>query len=37
MLEAQLKAEVEFEKFRVVQDISYESDFDREIKNLKAK
>ncbi len=37
MLEAKLKAEMEFEKFKVVQDISYESDFDREIKKLNAK
>jgi hypothetical protein len=35
MLEAKLKAEVEFEKFRVIQDQNYESDFDREIKKLK--
>ena len=35
MLEAKLKAESEFEKFRVIQDQNYESDFDREIKKLK--
>lgn len=35
MLEAKLKAETEYEKFRVIQDQIYESDFDREIKNLK--
>ena len=35
MLEAKLKAESEFEKFRVFQDQNYESDFDREIKKLK--
>jgi len=35
MLEAKLKAETEYEKFRVIQDREYESDFDREIKKLK--
>ena len=35
MLEAKLKAEIEFEKFRVIQDQNYESDFDQEIKKLK--
>ena len=35
MLEAKLKAQNEFEKYRVVQDENYESDFDREIKKLK--
>lgn len=35
MLEAKLKAENEFEKFRVIQDRIYESDFDKEIKKLK--
>lgn len=35
MLEAKLKAENEFEKHRVIQDKSYESDFDKEIKKLK--
>jgi hypothetical protein len=34
MLEAKLKAESEYEKFRVIQDQNYESDFDREIKKL---
>jgi hypothetical protein len=34
MQEAKLKAETEFEKFRVVQDQNYESDFDKEIKKL---
>ena len=37
MLEAKLKAEGEFEKYRVIQDREYESDFDREIKKLKKK
>jgi len=32
MLEAKLKAEEEFDKFRVLQDKTYESDFDKEIK-----
>ncbi len=35
MLEAKLKADNEFEKFRVIQDQHYESDFDKEIKKLK--
>lgn len=35
MLEAKLKAESEFEKFRVIQDQLFESDFDRFIKGLK--
>jgi hypothetical protein len=34
MLEAKLKAEAEYEKFRVIQDQNYESDFDKEIKRL---
>ncbi|MFI5164615.1 MAG: virulence RhuM family protein [Bacteroidia bacterium] len=34
MLEAKLKAETEFEKYRVIQDRNYESDFDREIKKI---
>ena len=34
MLEAKLKAESEFEKFRVIQDKEYISDFDREIKKI---
>lgn len=36
-IEAKLKAEGEFEKYRTIQDKSYESDFDREIKRLKGK
>lgn len=35
MLEAKLKAEGEYDKFRVIQDQNYESDFDKEIKKLK--
>jgi hypothetical protein len=35
MLEANLKAISEYEKYRVFQDQTYESDFDREIKKLK--
>ncbi len=35
MLEAKLKAETEYEKFRVVQDRLFESDFDKFIKGLK--
>jgi hypothetical protein len=31
-LEAKLKAEAEFEKYRVIQDRNYESDFDRVVK-----
>jgi hypothetical protein len=34
MLEAKLKAESEYEKYRVVQDKEYVSDFDREIQKL---
>lgn len=34
MLEAKLKAESEYEKYRVIQDHNYESDFDKEIKKL---
>lgn len=34
MLEAKLKAEVEYEKYRIVQDRLYESDFDKMIKKL---
>jgi hypothetical protein len=37
MLEAKLKAESEFEKFRVIQDETYESDFDREVKKFMEK
>ena len=36
MLEAKLKAEGEFEKYRVIQDREYESDFDKAIKQLEA-
>ncbi len=35
MLEAKLKAEGEFEKYRVIQDRDYESDFDKLIKGTK--
>jgi hypothetical protein len=35
MLEAKIKAEQEFDKFRVVQDQNWESDFDKEIRKLK--
>jgi hypothetical protein len=35
MLEAKLKAEQEFDKFRVIQDQNWESDFDKMIKKLK--
>jgi hypothetical protein len=34
-LEAKLKAEQEYNKFRMIQDKNYESDFDKEIKLLK--
>jgi len=34
-LEAKLKAESEFEKYRVIQDKFYSSDFDEAIKKLK--
>lgn len=36
MIEARLKAENEFEKFRILQDQTYESDFDKMIKKLKS-
>ena len=36
-LEAKLKAESEYEKYRVIQDKSYLSDFDREIKRITGK
>lgn len=36
-LEAKIKAETEFEKYRVIQDKTFESDFDIEIKKLKNK
>lgn len=35
MLEAKLKAAAEFDKFRVIQDKNWESDFDKMIKKLK--
>ena len=35
MLEAKLKAEGEYEKYRIIQDQNYESDIDKEIKRLK--
>jgi hypothetical protein len=34
MLEAKLKAENEYEKFRVVQDKLFESDFDKFLKQI---
>ena len=34
MLEAKLKAEGEYERFRVLQDHNYESDFDRQVKKI---
>lgn len=34
MIEAKLKAENEYEKFRIVQDRLFESDFDKEVKKL---
>ena len=37
MLEAKLKAESEYEKFRVIQDRTYESDFDKLVKRVKNK
>lgn len=37
MLEAKLKAEAEYDKFRVIQDKTFESDFDRVVKFLEAK
>ncbi|MHB1177249.1 MAG: virulence RhuM family protein [Daejeonella sp.] len=37
MLQAKLKAEGEYEKYRVLQDREYESDFDKEVKKLKNK
>lgn len=36
-LEAKIKAETEFEKYRIIQDKNYISDFDREIKRLEGK
>lgn len=34
MLEAKLKAEGEFERYRVIQDREYESDFDKAVKKV---
>jgi hypothetical protein len=34
MLEAKLKAESEFDRYRVIQDTNYESDFDKEVKKI---
>ena len=34
ILEAKLKAEKEFEQFRIIQDENYISDFDKEIKRI---
>jgi hypothetical protein len=36
-LEAKLKAEQEYDKYRIIQDKNYESDFDKEVKRLKGK
>ena len=36
-LEAKLKAEGEYEKYRVIQDRNYQSDFDQFIENTKKK
>jgi hypothetical protein len=36
-LEAKLKAEQEYEEYRVIQDINHISDFDNEIKRIKGK
>ena len=33
-LEAKIKAEMEYEKFRIIQDQNYSSDFDKEMKKL---
>ncbi len=37
MLEAKLKAETEYDKYRVIQDKNYESDFDRILKKIPKK
>ena len=37
MLQAKLKAATEYDKFRVIQDQNYESDFDKMIRKLKNK
>ena len=34
MLEAKIKAEMEYDKYRVIQDQYWESDFDAEIKKI---
>jgi len=34
-LEAKIKAEIEFDKFRIIQDQNYSSDFDKELNKLK--
>ena len=34
---AKIKAEQEYDKYRIVQDEIFESDFDKEIKQLKEK
>ena len=34
MLKAKLKAEAEYDKFRVIQDKEYVSDFDKEVKKF---
>lgn len=36
-LEAKLKAEQEYEDYRVIQDKNYSSDFDKEIKRIEGK
>ena len=36
-LEAKIKAEAEYDKYRVIQDRNYISDFDREIKRITGK
>ena len=36
-LEAKLKAEQEYEVYRIIQDENYISDFDREIKRIQGK
>ena len=36
-LEAKIKAESEYEKYRVIQDKNYISDFDREVEKLQKK
>lgn len=36
-LEAKIKAEQEYDKYRAIQDVNYSSDFDKEIRRLKGK